>query len=108
MKSLALYRGPNGDPSVDVQLLGNGDLRLLSIQRQGVWVYSDIDTIAWWSWYTVSRADLTRLTGEGGDVLETVRAAVAPEDDGVVKRFQAWLAERGVTAAWNSYDEREA
>ncbi|XVU23131.1 hypothetical protein ACQPZJ_38610 [Actinoplanes sp. CA-054009] len=108
VESLALYRGVNGDPSVDAQLLGNGDLRLLSIQRQGVWAYSDIDTIAWWSWHTVSRADLPRLTGDGGDILQAVRAAVAPTDDGVVGRFQAWIAEHGVTAAWDSYDEREA
>src|SRR5688572_6284940 len=104
--SVLLYRGAGGDPTVEAQVLANGDLRLLSIQRAGVWMYSDIDTIGWWTWHTVRHADLARLVGAGGNVLEAVRAAVAPADGeetgddarmgGVFGRFEAWLAERGV------------
>jgi hypothetical protein len=115
--SLVLHRGAHGDPTVEAQLIGNGDLRLLSIQRSGVWMYSEIDTIGWWTWHTVSHADLPRLAGAGADVLEAVRAAVAPvaEDEtddlervsGIVRRFVAWLDERGVPYTRDAYDERE-
>lgn len=103
-----LYRGPDGDPTVEAQLLGDGDLRLLSIRRAGVWVFSDFDTIGWWAWHTVRSADLPRLVGEGGDVLEAVRAAVAAEGEGAIfRRFEEWLAEHGVPYTQESYDEHE-
>ncbi len=115
--SLMLHRGAHGDPTLEAQLVGNGDLRLLSIMRDGVWRYSDIDTIGWWTWHTVSRADLPRLVGAGGDVLEAVRAAVVPgagdeTDDGrrvagIVRRFEVWLAAHGVPFTQDSYDEHE-
>ncbi|WP_432968380.1 hypothetical protein [Dactylosporangium sp. CA-233914] len=117
-KSMVIYRGADGDPTVEAQLVGNGDLRLLSIRRSGVWVFSDVDTIGWWNWHTVSRADLSRLVGAGGDVLEAVRVAVAPgaEDEtddeqrvgGIFRRFEAWLIERGVRFTQDAYDEHEA
>ena len=117
VRSVVLHRGAHGDPTLDAQLLGNGDLRLLSIQRDGVWMYSEIDTIGWWTWHTVSHADLPRLVGEGGDVLEAVRAAVATggEDEtddgkrisGIIRRFVAWLGEHGVPYTQDSYDEHE-
>jgi hypothetical protein len=117
--ALVIYSGVSGsgDPTVEAQLIGNGDLRLLSIQRDGVWMYSDVDTIGWWTWHTVNHADLPQLVGAGGDVLEAVRAAVAPgaEDEtndqkrvgGIFRRFEAWLAEHGVRYTQDSYDEHE-
>ncbi len=117
VRSVVLHRGAGGDPTVEAQLVADGDLRLLSIQRAGVWVFSDVDTIGWWTWYTVGRTDLPRLVGEGGDVLAAVRAAVAPgaEDEtddgrrvaGIFRRFEAWLDEHGVRAVRDSFDERE-
>jgi hypothetical protein len=112
-----LYRGANGDPTVEAQVIGNGDLRLLVIQRDGVWRFSDIDTIGWWTWYTVSRADLPRLVGKGGHVLAAVQAAVAPGDEdetddagtmgGISRRFLEWLNVHGVPYTEDSFDERE-
>jgi hypothetical protein len=114
VRTLVIYRGAHGDPTVEAQLTGAGDLRLLSIQRAGVWAFSDVDTIGWWSWHTVDRADLPRLFDGGADVLEAVRAAVAPvaADDGAVaetvRRFEAWLIDRGVRSTQGSYDEHES
>jgi hypothetical protein len=114
VRSIPLYRGANGDPTVEAQLVGNGDLRLLSIQRAGVWEYSDIDTVGWWTWRTVGGADLPRLVDPGGDILEAVRAATAPAPDAdtddrrvaaIVGRFEAWLAAHGVSYTYDSYDE---
>lgn len=116
IRSLVLYRGASGDPTVEAQLLGSGDLRLLSIRRDGVWLYSDVDTIGWWTWYTVSGADLPRLVGAGGDVLAAVQAVVAavPEDQAdsatmgeISRRFVEWLNEHGVRYTEGSFDERE-
>ena len=108
-RSLLIFRGPTGDPTVEAQLTGDGDLRLLSIRRDGVWMYSEIDTIGWWTWRTVRRADLPELVGQVDDVLAAVQAAVAPADDetGVVLRFEAWLSERGVPYTRDSWDEHE-
>jgi hypothetical protein len=118
--SVAVFRGAErgGDPSVDAQLVGNGDLQLLAIRRAGVWVYSEIDTIGWWTWHTVRQTDLPRLVGAGGDVLAAVRAAVAPGDEpdeaddehrvaAIFRRFEAWLAAHGVPFTRHSYDEHE-
>src|SRR5689334_22133777 len=106
-----------GDPSVEAQLMGNGDLRLLSIRRAGVWYFSDIDTIAWWTWHTVGRADVIRLVPAGGDVLSAVRDVVAPAlasgsaDErvaGLHRLCAEWLTAHGVSAGYDSYDEHEA
>jgi hypothetical protein len=121
VSSLTIYRGANGDPTVEAQLTGAGDLRLLSIRRGGVWVFSDIDTIGWWTWHTVDRADLPRLVDEGDDVLEATQAAVSPragEEDAdetndeervgaIFRRFESWLHAHGVPHTQDSYDEHE-
>jgi hypothetical protein len=112
-----LHRGANGDPTLEAQLVGNGDLRLMQIRRDGVWVFSDITTIGWWTWHTVSGADLPRLVGADGDVLAAVQAVVAPDAEdrtggdermvAIVRRFEAWLTEHGVRYTKDSYDESE-
>ena len=117
VRSLVLHEG---DPNATAQLLGNGDLRLLTIRRADVWRYSFIDIIGWWTWDTVAEADLPRLVDADVDVLATVQAVVArgSEDaddetddekrvNDIVDRFRAWLAEHDVPHTTGSYDERE-
>src|SRR5689334_8264880 len=115
VRSLVLHKG---DPEATAQLLGGGDLRLLTILRADVWRFSDIDIVGWWTWHTVARADVPRLVGAAADVLAAVQAVVAPTaadaaaetDDpkrvsGIVSRFTAWLAEHDVPYTTGSYDE---
>src|SRR5689334_18256748 len=112
VRSLVLHKG---DPEATAQLLGSGDLRLLTILRADVWRFSDIDIVGWWTWHTVARADVPRLVGADTDVLAAVQAVVGtPEDgetddqkrvSGIVGRFTAWLAEHGVPYTAGSYDE---
>ena len=95
---------------VEIQLLANGDLRLLqTLAGWAVALYVNEYVQFWKIWYTVDAADVPRLVGAAPDVLEAVRAELAPRQDDaseegfkIAARFCDWLTSKGV-----AYTNRE-
>jgi hypothetical protein len=98
---------------VELQLLANGDLRLLhTLGGRAVALQANEYIQYWLIWYTVAAADVPGLVDGGTDVLEAVRDVLATpadvaSDDGlkIVSRFLDWLSSKGVPYTRHEYDD---
>jgi hypothetical protein len=113
-RSLRVFlRSDRSSDLVEIQLLANGDLRLLqTLGGYVVALYANEYMQSWLIWYTVAAADVPRLLDGHTDVLETVRDALATPADlafeegfKIASRFTEWLESKGVPYAHYEYDD---
>jgi hypothetical protein len=112
-RSLRVFlRSDRSSDLVEIQLLANGDLRLLlTLGGYVVALYANEYMQSWLIWYTVAAADVPRLLDGGADVLEAVRDVLATPADvayeegfKIASRFTEWLESKGVSYTHHEYD----